>query len=100
MFGFSLSTPLAVLALAGWAATAGTYGVMWISKERAKVAAYSKGHEDGAASVSAAGVKGAIDAARARLEAENETPAVPSDKAALAALCKRSASCRERGQLR
>lgn len=100
MFGFSLSTPLAVLALAGWAATAGTYGVMWISKERAKTEAYAAGHAAGYASVAAKGVEAAEKTARARLEAENETPATPADKAELIKLCKRSASCRERGSLK
>lgn len=100
MFGFSLTTPLAVLALAGWLAVPVTYGTMWIKAERAKVAAYNSGHEDGAASVSASGVKGAEKTARARIEVEEATPPTPTDKAELIALCRRSASCRERNTIK
>ncbi len=99
MLGF-LSTPLAMLALAGWLSVAGTYGVMWVSREAAKASAYAAGHEAGYATVSAKGVEGAEKTARARLAAEAEIPAVPADKAALAALCKREASCRDRGNLK
>ena len=77
-----------------------TYGVMWIKQQRAVAAAYAAGKVAGSASISAAGVKGAEETAKARREAEAETPPVPADKAALIKLCKRSTSCRERGELR
>lgn len=95
-----LTTPLAWLALAGWLAVPLTYGTMWVKREVAVHGAYEAGKKDGAAAVAAAGVESAERTARARVEAEAEVPATPADKADLIKLCKRSASCRERGSLR
>ena len=76
-----------------------TYGVMWVQRERAAHAAYESGKEAGIAEGRASGVAAASATVEARREAEAEVPPVPADKAALIALCKRSASCRERGSL-
>jgi hypothetical protein len=86
-----------ILALA--AAVPVTYGTMWLKKEWAVSVAYKQGKADGESAVSAKGVASANDTVAAIRAAEAETP-LPADKAAILALCKKRASCKERGTLR
>lgn len=86
-----------ILALA--LAVPATYGTMWLKKEWAVSAAYKQGKTDGEAAVSAKGVASAADTVNEIRRAEAETP-LPADKTAIIDLCKKRASCRERGTLR
>lgn len=76
-----------------------TYGVMKIKSGFETRAAYDKGVEAGKGAASTATVDGALKTAAAERAAEAETPLL-TDKAAIIAECKRSASCRERGTLK
>lgn len=76
-----------------------TYGTMWLKKEWAVAVAYRQGKIDGEAAVSAKGVANATETAAAIRRAEAETP-LPAGKTAIIELCKKRASCRERGTLR
>lgn len=92
-------SPLVWLALAGWLATGVTYGVQEFQKGRQWRAAYDKGFGAGEAAASKSTVVAATETARAEREAAEATP-IPADKSAVTELCKRRASCRERGMLR
>ena len=76
-----------------------TYGTMWLKQQWAVSVAYKEGKKDGAAEVTAKGVAAAGDTAAAIRDADATTP-LPADKAAIVALCKQRASCRERGSLK
>ena len=91
MFG-----PQIYLILALVAALPATYGVMWVKRELAVKAAYTQGQSAGAGQTAAATTKAAGKTVAAVAEGEAATPSVPADKAAIIALCQRSASCRER----
>jgi predicted negative regulator of RcsB-dependent stress response len=62
-------------------------------QERKAAAAKSEAIATGATDT----VKAAVETAKAAQEAEASTP-LPADKAAIIELCRKSASCRERGQ--
>jgi hypothetical protein len=76
-----------------------TYGVTKLNGQREAKAAYEQGKSAGLGAASTATLAGATKTAEAERAAEAETP-LPADRAAVIALCKRSASCRERGTLK
>lgn len=98
-------------------ATPATYGVMWTkgqwaaataerklaAAEAKAVQAFERGKKEGEelarARASAAAAVEAAKTAEALRQAEEET-VVPADKAAVIALCKQRASCKERGALK
>lgn len=92
-------SPLIWVAALGWLAAAGTYGFQKIKAIEAARAAYDTGYESGRASASAATVAAATATAAAEREAIDLTP-LPESKAAIMDLCRRSASCREKGTLK
>ena len=92
-------SPLLWLALVGWLAAGGTYAVQEFQKGRQWRVAYDKGFGAGEAAASKSTVVAATETARAEREAAEATP-IPADKSAVTELCKRRASCRERGMLR
>lgn len=89
-------SPLVWLALAGWLATGITYGVQEFQKGRQWRAAYDKGFGAGEAAASKSTVVAATETAKIEREVEESTP-LPADRSAVIELCKRRASCRERG---
>ena len=96
MLGFS---PMLYLCLALGAALPVTYGVLKVQEARRVQAAFAKGEETGAARVAAAVSAKTAETVAAAEEGRTEVAAVPVDKAAIKALCAKSASCRNRGAL-
>lgn len=76
-----------------------TWGTMKIKHQAEVAASYEKGVNAGKAEASTATVAAATKTAEAEREATDSTP-LPADKAAIIALCKQRASCRERGNLK
>jgi hypothetical protein len=72
-------------------------GGVWFINSSQKNAAFQKGVEAGKGAASTAAVAAATETSEAQRTAEAETP-LPADKLAIIELCRRSASCRERGQ--
>ena len=91
MFG-----PQIYLILALVAALPATYGIMTVKRQIAVSHAYAEGRKVGEETVAAAATARSREIVAAVAEGEASTPAVPADKAAIMALCQRSASCRER----
>lgn len=91
--------PMIYLVIALGAALPATYGVLKVKHSWEMKAAYDKGVEVGKGFASTATVESATKTAAAERAATDETP-LPADKAAIIALCKRSASCKERGTLK
>lgn len=91
-------SPLIWIAALGWLTAAGAYGFQKIKAIEAARAAYDTGYESGRASASAATVAAATATAAAEREAIDLTP-LPASKAAIVELCRKRASCRERGKL-
>ena len=83
-----------ILALA--AALPATYGVMTVKRQIAVSHAYEVGKRVGEETVAAATTKAAREIVTAQAEGEAAAAPVPADKAAIIALCQKSASCRER----
>jgi hypothetical protein len=85
------------------AALVGTYVVMNIKRDQAIIKAhnvgYSEGHKIGAGAVAAETTASANQTIRDVEQGEREAEPVPADKAKIIELCKRSASCRDRGRL-
>lgn len=96
---FGLSSPLLWVAVAGWLATFGTFGVMKVKELANWKAAYEQGESAGKSQASAAAVEQANKTAQARREAEAETPPLLT-KAEIEAACKAEASCLERAKLK
>lgn len=94
-----MTSPLLWLAISGWLAVGGTYVFEELRRGWDYKAALAEGRASGLAAASSAGVESANQTLTIIREAEAAMP-VPADKAAIIALCKRSASCRERGQLK
>jgi hypothetical protein len=90
--------PLAYLCIALALAVPGTYGTMKVLEAKRVAAAYAEGKRAGASEVAAATTASANKTLAAVAEGEASAPEVPEAKAELVALCKRSASCRERGR--
>ena len=80
-------------------ALAATWGTMKIKHASEVTASYEKGVNAGKAASSTATVAAATATAEAEREATESTPLV-IDKAAIIALCKQRASCRERGNIK
>ena len=93
MFPFS---PQLYLILALLAAIPATYGVMAVKRQIAVSHAYEAGKRVGEEIVAAATTAKAREIVTAQAEGEASAAPVPADKAAIIALCQRSASCRER----
>jgi len=93
MFPFS---PQLYLILALLAAIPATYGVMTVKRQIAVSHAYEAGKRVGEEIVAAATTAKAREIVTAQAEGEASAAPVPADKAAIIALCQRSASCRER----
>ena len=91
MFG-----PQLYLILALAAALPATIGVMTVKRQLAVAHAYEAGKRVGEEIVAATITAKAREIVTAQAEGEASAPAVPADKAAIVALCQRSASCRER----
>lgn len=91
MFG-----PQIYLILALLAAVPSTYGVMKMKQMRVEVAAFEAGKKVGAETVAATVSKQANDIIAAVSDGEATAPVVSAEKEAIAALCQKSASCRER----
>ncbi len=69
-------------------------------KHRAALeAATGTGVAVGVAKTATEAVKSATETATIERQVEADTPPIPDDRAAKIALCKKRASCRERGQL-
>lgn len=81
------------------AALPATYAVTKLRANMEVRAAYAEGKQAGLASASASTVEAATKTAAAERAAEEATPLV-RDQAAIDELCRRSASCRERDELR
>ena len=90
--------PLLYLCMALGAALPVTYGVMAVKNTWAVSAAYKQGKVDGAGAASAAGIDSANQTVGIIRDAEETTPLVTG--AAIRELCKKRASCRERGQIK
>lgn len=91
--------PQLYLILALVAALPVTYGTMAVKRNWEVRAAYDRGFEAGKGTASASAVEGATRTAAAERQAEIEVKPVDPRREAIIARCKRSASCRERGQL-
>jgi hypothetical protein len=76
-----------------------TYGVMSMKREFAVKEAYITGVKAGQDQAAAAVTKSATETVVAVTQGEAEAPTVPPDKVKIIELCKRSASCRDRGRL-
>jgi transposase-like protein len=76
-----------------------TYGVMKVQELRKWRAAYDQGLEAGRGAAAASTVAAATETATAEREAEEATP-LPADRSAVNELCKKRASCRERGLMK
>lgn len=92
-------SPLIWVAVVGWLAAAGTYGFQKLKQGQVWQTAYGQGVTAGKGSASTATVAAATETANAERQAFDTTPLPPS-KAAIVDLCKRSASCREKGTLK
>lgn len=79
-----------VLAIVGLSAT------IYIGAGRLRALKADVAKHEAVATHATGTVAAAVETAKAEREAEAETP-LPADKAAILDLCKRSASCRERG---
>ena len=88
--------PQVWLIAALFAAIPATYGVMKVKMHAVEIAAYNSGKKVGEETVAAATTKAAREIVTAQAEGEASAAPVPADKAAIVALCQRSASCRER----
>ena len=88
--------PQLYLILALVAAIPTTIGVMTVKRHIAVSHAYEAGKRVGAETVAATVSKQANDVVAAVSEGEAAAPVVSPEKAAIAALCAKSASCRER----
>lgn len=71
-------------------------GVIWIGNGKLQERKAAAARSDAVATHSTETVKAAVETARIAHEVEASTP-LPADKAAILELCRRSASCRERG---
>jgi hypothetical protein len=91
MFG-----PQIYLILALAAALPATIGVMTVKRQLAVAHAYEAGKKVGEEIVAATITAKAREIVTAQAEGEASAAPVPADKAAIVALCQRSASCRER----
>ena len=91
-------TPMVYLSLALATALPITYGVTKIKAMQDVKTAYTQGYEAGFASSAVGGVKEATKTVEILREAVENTP-IPKDKVELIKLCKKSASCRDRGKL-
>lgn len=87
--------PMVYLVIALGLALPATYGALKVKHSWEMKAAYDKGIEVGKSFASAATVASATKTAEAERAATDETP-LPTDRADIIALCKRSASCKER----
>lgn len=73
-----------------------TYGAMWTRMQIATHTAYEKGKTVGAEQVAAKTTEQASNTVNAVNAGEAEAPAIPPERAAIIALCNKSASCRDR----
>lgn len=89
--------PQLYLILALVAATPITYGVMWVKREIAVKEAFNEGKKVGAETVAATVTKSSRETVTAVEEGERTAPVVSADRQKIIDLCKRSASCRDRG---
>lgn len=89
-------SPLIWLCVALGLALPATYAVTKIKAAWEIQASYDKGVSAGKGMASASTVAAATETASAANEAEAATP-LPADKKAIIELCRKSASCRERG---
>ena len=94
-----LTHPLLWLAVSGWLAVGGTYVFKEIQRGKDYRAAYVEGKAAGLGSASTAGAESANQTVTIIRDAEEATPLVTGDTA-IRDLCKRRASCRERGQIK
>jgi hypothetical protein len=92
-------SPMLWLLAISLAAVPVTYGVTKLNAQREVKAAYEQGKQAGLGAASATTVASATKTAEAERAAEDATPLL-TDRAEAIALCKRSASCRERGTLK
>jgi hypothetical protein len=94
-----MTNPLIWLALVGWLLAGGVYGFQKLQQGRQWQVAYDEGLEAGKGATASTALAAAVETAKEERKAIEDTP-LPPDKAAVIALCKRSASCRERGTLK
>lgn len=85
-----------ILALA--ASGPATYGVMKIQQHRVEIAAYGAGKAVGAQMVAAKVTEKATDTVAKVAEGEASIEPLSPEKAAIIAVCNRSASCRDRSK--
>lgn len=90
--------PQLYLILALLAATPATYGYMWVKQQVLVSRAYEAGKRVGAEEVAAATNTKSRDVVAKVEEGEREAPVISPEKAKIIELCKRSASCRDRGK--
>ena len=97
-WGLPKMGPQLYLLMALAAGIPATYGVMWVKQQIAVKHAYADGKRVGAEQVAATVAKAARERVAAVERGEREAETVPVEKAKIVDLCKRSASCRDRGR--
>jgi len=90
--------PQLYLILALVAAVPSTYGYMWIKQQVLVTRAYESGKKVGREEVAAATNTKSRDVVASVESGEREAPIVDPARQKIVELCKRSASCRERGK--
>ena len=85
------------LCLALGAALPATYGIMAVKRDMAATAAYKSGRDDAAKIIAAEVTSKSLETVERAEAGRTEAEPAPEDDVGLVALCRSSASCRERG---